>query len=48
MKYSALFLVFVLGCVHQLPNLGSHVYSVSGAIDLKLNSTPDVYVGTFQ
>ena len=35
------------GHVHKLPIVDDRVYSVSGAIDLNLNSTPDIFVGSF-
>jgi hypothetical protein len=34
--------------VHNLPVVGSHVYSIAGAIDLNLDSTGDIQIGTFQ
>jgi hypothetical protein len=36
------------GHVHNLPVLGTHVYSVAGATDAFLDSTGDVQIGTFQ
>ena len=33
--------------VHQLPVVGTHVYSVAGATDFSLNSTNAVFVGSF-
>jgi len=35
------------GHVHQLPQWGDHVYSVSGAVDFGLGSTDTVSIGTF-
>jgi hypothetical protein len=36
------------GHVHQLPIVGNHVYSVSGAVDYNLLSTPFIAIGTFE
>jgi hypothetical protein len=35
------------GHVHKLPIVNDRVYSVSGAIDFNLNSTPDIFIGSF-
>jgi hypothetical protein len=35
------------GHVHKLPIVNDRVYSVSGAIDGYLNSTPDIFIGSF-
>lgn len=35
------------GHVHMTPVVGTHVYSISGAIDFSLNSTDAVFVGSF-
>lgn len=35
------------GHVHQVPVFAGHVYSVSGAIDFDLNSTDQIFVGSF-
>jgi hypothetical protein len=35
------------GHVHQMPVWGTHVYSVAGAIDLNLDSTTEVDIGSF-
>jgi hypothetical protein len=35
------------GHVHQMPLLGSNVYSVAGAIDSNLDSTTEIDIGTF-
>ena len=36
------------GHVHQLPLVGDRVYSVGGALDLDLNSTPQIALGSFR
>jgi hypothetical protein len=36
------------GHVHQMPVLGTMVYSVAGAIDFNLDSTTQIDIGTFQ
>jgi N-acetylneuraminic acid mutarotase len=36
------------GHVHHLPILGTHVYSVAGAIDFDLDSTDQIDIGTLQ
>jgi hypothetical protein len=35
------------GHVHKLPIVNDRVYSISGAIDFNLNSTPDIFIGSF-
>ena len=35
------------GHVHQMPIVGSQVYSIAGAIDFNLDSTADVFIGSW-
>jgi len=35
------------GHVHQMPIVGSQVYSIAGAIDFNLDSTTDVFIGSW-